>query len=117
MRFSQFQYSHYITSNEHISGSTEDIFIIFALLETGFQALKYTERISFSEKFYVHLIFTDHPTYFYVYRIVHICILQDVLVVVNVKIELDPLFPTQDGANIYQAIVNLSSPDCTVLVS
>ena len=31
----------YITSNQIISGSTEDILIIFALLETWFQALKY----------------------------------------------------------------------------
>ena len=34
-------FSLYITSIQHISGSTEDILIIFALLETWFQALKY----------------------------------------------------------------------------
>ena len=34
-------FSLHITSNPHISGFTKEILIIFALLETWFQALKY----------------------------------------------------------------------------
>jgi len=40
-----------ITSNQHISGSTEDILVTFALSETWLQALNYDERISFPAKY------------------------------------------------------------------